>query len=391
MVQQRKTTDSIPRVSMSQVLGALSYLARSEQPSTFEGVRVFLHQQSGRRAPQSREALWTAARDTLSDLQRLGFVRSGSLPRKRSDVQRLSGSPCELTDRGASLATLYHEDRGRALDQLLLTWLNEHPYFRAYTSRLLRGPLHVPDITSMRQLGTDALSQQVIASLAERITASCLERLAPVGFSDDKSAVFSRSVLERVDQIRSTLDLGDLDTKRWVDAIEDLVVLPSFFAAEGLPFDSVSFQHLIKASQDFLSGAWTSSHPDFDGRVVFATCDFEPDPREAVGPVHRVVYHGRTYAAKVFNKSLVQAYRRLTRVGATYVNAYAVRALVCVELRIQPQVFAACLRTLLAAGSVDGLTVFTELPFEPPPAGETHIEPGPRRIGRLKLVPPSGV
>lgn len=63
-----------------------------------------------------------------------------ALPRKRSAVERLRETPCELTDAGRSLAMLVSEKqgRGRAYDELLLAWINGHRYFRLY-ERLLQG------------------------------------------------------------------------------------------------------------------------------------------------------------------------------------------------------------------------------------------------------------
>ena len=84
-----KTTDSIPRVTVDQILLALAAISRApEGKATFDAVRQALHARSSRKAPASREAMWTAARDALSDLQRLGYAVVGVLPRKRSEVDR---------------------------------------------------------------------------------------------------------------------------------------------------------------------------------------------------------------------------------------------------------------------------------------------------------------
>src|SRR5437879_6001054 len=146
MTLKGKVTDTIPRASLHQVFSVLTYLTASE--TTFDDIRAFLQQKSGRKTPGSREAMWTVARDVLSELQRLGNADVGPLPRERSDLDRLKKSPCRITDKGLNLATLHSENRGRAYDDLLTTWLNEHAYFRALLSRLLRAPLHIPDITS---------------------------------------------------------------------------------------------------------------------------------------------------------------------------------------------------------------------------------------------------
>jgi len=375
-----RVTDSIPRVGIDQMLDVVATL-NSKGKSTFDDVRQRLHGRSARRAPASREAMWTVARDVLSDLQRLGFAVVGVLPRKRSEVDRLRESPCDLTESGRALANLFAQGRGRAFDHLLVAWTNEHPYFRLFMNRLLSGPLHIPDITTVRQVGSPAAG----TPLAERIISSCSARLAATGYPDAKRERFAAAVHDRVAQLETRSSLGDLDAKKWIDAVEDLIVIPAFLCAEALPFDAVTFQHLIRVSQDFLSAGWTSSYPGFEGRVVFATCEFQPalgDDARAVGVVH----HGRTYAARGFKEALRTGHQRLAGRQGTYVDAYALRALACIQLGIQPVVFAHCLEDVIRAGDASGLLIFTELPFAPPPPGEAYVEVSSRRVGLIKVV-----
>lgn len=376
-----RVTDSIPRASIEQILHVVAALD-SKRKSTFDEIRQILHGRSARRAPASREAMWTVARDVLSDLQRLGFATVGVLPRKRSEVDRLRESPCELTESGRALArVLAQKQGGRAFDELLVAWTNEHPYFRHFMTRLLSGPLHIPDITTVKQVGSSAAS----TPLAERIISSCSARLATAGYPEAKRESFEAAVRERVAHVEDRSSLTDLDAKKWIDAVEDLIVIPAFLSAEALPFDAVTFQHLIRVSQDFLSAAWTSSYPEFEGRVVFATCEFQPalgDGARAVGVVH----HGKTYAAPSFKEALHAAHQRLASRQGAYVDAYGLRALVCVQLGVQPVVFANCLEELIRAGESSGLLIFTELPFAPPPPGEAYVEVSSRRIGLIKVV-----
>jgi hypothetical protein len=167
-------------------------------------------------------------------------------------------------------------------------------------------------------------------------------------------------------------------------------VVPSLLAAEALPFDPVTLQHLIKASQDFFLASWTSSHPDFGGRVVFSTCDVDPVPvADASAQTYAVAHHGKTYAWPHFEKAVHSAYRKLADAGRrSYVSAYELRALVCVELRIQPPVFAACLEQLLQMRRPKAPAIYIEIPFQPPPKGEPYVEIGKNRtrVGRLKIA-----
>lgn len=362
----------------------MAALGAAKERPTFNDVRQVLHRRSARKAPPSKEAMWTVARDVLSELQKLGFATVGTLPRKRSEVERLSETPCELTEEGRLFVRLILESQGRAFDRLLIIWLNEHPYFRNFTSRLLDGPLYVPDITTLKQVGVPAAS----ASLADRVIGSCLGRLDTVGFSQQKKETFESAVRSRVAHVERHSTLGELDAKRWIDLIEDYVVIPAFLAAENLPFDAVTFQQLIRVSQEFLSASWTSSHPDFEGRLIFATCHFEP-PLQAQQRVERVIHHGKTYTSASFASAIQDAYKRLAGNQGGYVDAYSLRALVCMGLQIQPIVFAHSFEELIRSGSSSGMTVFTELPFAPPPWGEQYVEVGTRRVGLIKIIEPA--
>src|SRR5205823_2759475 len=92
----------------------------------------------------------------------------------------------------------------------------------------------------------------------------------------------------------------------------------------------------------------------------------------------------------LFTPALLTAYHRLATATGSYVDAYAVRALVCVELGIQPDVFAVRLKQLIELGQSSELLVYTELPFSSTPPGESYIEIGRSRIGRLKVSTISG-
>jgi hypothetical protein len=147
----------------------------------------------------------------------------------------------------------------------------------------------------------------------------------------------------------------------------------------------VTFQHVLRAAQDFLTAAWTASHPIFGGRIVFSTCDFKSAVDEKEWKPSQVAHHGVSFAEKDFPEALIAAYRKLVGTSSAYVDAYALRAVVCVNLGIQPQVFERCLTSCIASRGVGGLKIFTELPFSPPPAGEDYVKAASDRIGLIKL------
>jgi len=318
----------------------------------------------------------------LTELQRLGLGTIGTLPRRRSDIDRLRESPCEITAAGRDLAQVNATKSGQAYDTLLLAWMNSHPYFRGLISRVLASPVYVPDITNAAQLGDSRVPDE----LGSHVLRNCLDRLAEVDFAPVKIAVFEQSLRRRVTDIAKPLASPDLDSKKFVDLVQDSVVIPSLLEAEQLAFDGVTFQHLLKIVREFFAASSTTSHPDFSGRIVFSTCDFAPNPNgDAGAKIVTVQHHGNALARPQFADALVAAYLRVAGASGGYAAAYSLRAIVCVDLRIQPTVFASCLRDLIAEGDAAEPIVYTELPFTPPPQGEDYVEVGRRRIGRIKL------
>ncbi len=376
-----KTTDTIPRASIRQILQALGHVALAGK-SNFEEIRRFLYANSGRRVPASETALWTVARDVLTELQRLDFATIGVLPRRRSDVSRLRESPCEITQKGKELAEAHATKPGQVFDALLLAWMNIHVYFRALMVRVTESPLYVPDVTSAAQLG----ETRAVNELASFVVKNCLDRLSGVGFHPHKAAAFEQGIRQRIEGIAKSLTSPEVDSKKLLDLVQDTVVIPSFLEAEGLPFDSVTFQHMLKVAGEFFACASTASHPDFAGRVVFTTCDFMPNPLEFGSEDFRAVqHHGLSFARPHFARAMLEAYSRVAGTSGGYADAYTLRAIVCVDLKVQPPVFAGCLKELVNGGEFADPMVYPELPFTPPPQGETYVEVGGRRIGRLKL------
>jgi hypothetical protein len=334
--------------------------------------------------------MYTVARDVLLDLRRLELIQAGILPRTQSALETLSEAPVELTDAGRSLADLYKESSGRAFDQLLILWLTQHPYFRSFIARLHREAIFVPDITSVKQLGSEVRSDESLDALATRIADHCLKRLATASFATAKVELFTKAVGERVQDLGRTVVSG-LDAKKWVDAVQDKVVTPAMLTAEGMPFtDAVTLQHVLRAGRDFFAAAWTTAHPQYPLRVIYPTCEFHPALTDDTAVPTEIIHHGKAFTTPRFIDALWSAYSRIADPAGSYADAYAVRALVCFDLHIQQRVFAACLNDAMAAGPKPELAIYTELPFDPPAAGEDYLEIDNNRIGLLKLTSSKG-
>ena len=386
-----RMTDTIPRASIEQILDGLGFVAAQSGSTTFEAVRTHLLAASNRNAPNTPTAMWTVARDVLTELAKLGLATIGVLPRKLSDVDRLRDSPCKISIPGVRMAQLRTEKVGRAYDALLILWLREHHYFRRLVLRLLESPLYLPDVTSIGQLGLESIKGAPVPAISETLITNCTTRLEAVGWAGDKLSTLRSGIEARVKDLRVELGAADIDHKRLIDLVQDGIVLPAFLEAEALPFDPVTFQQLLKCGQEFFCTAWTASLPSFSGRVVFPTCEYDvPIHSDPNARVTQVVHHGLSYSEPLFNEAIRKAYIATAGGSSGYVSAYAVRAIVCIDLRAPLAVFARCLESLISAGPHAGLSVYTELPFKPPPQGENYVEVNRRRIGQLKLIYKTG-
>ncbi len=391
MSDSAKVTDSIPRASIEQILSCLRFLAAQNGVSIFDAVRTHLLAGSSRKAPNTATAMWTVARDVLTELDKLKLAKVGALPRKLSDVDRFRDTPCQISPSGAEMARLQSEKVGRAYDAMLVMWLAEHPYFRRLIQRLLESPLYVPDVTNIGQLGLEAVKGTTVPAISAKLANTTTSRLEAAGWPVTKLGALRSGIERRAMDLRGLFEAADIDAKRLVDVVQDGIVLPAFLEAEGLPFDPVTFQQLLKCAQEFLCAAWTASHPAFAGRVIFPTCEYDVSLQsDSDARVTQVVHHGASYAEPLFATAIRNAYITAAGTSSAYVSVYVVRALVCAELRIPLVVFASCLGSLISAGPQAEFTLYTELPFEPPPQGEHYVEVGKRRIGRLKIIYKNG-
>lgn len=387
MVDGLHVTDTIPRASIEQILDGLRFLASHDGITTFDAVRIHLVATSNRKAPNTATAMWTVARDVLTELTKLKLATTGVLPRKLSDVDRLRETPAGVSPLGIEMAHLHTEKAGRAYDALLILWLAEHPYFRRLLLRLLESPLYVPDVTNIGQLGLESVKGAVVPAISANLVTNCVTRLETVGWAADKVSTLRLGIERRATDLRAEFKAADIDAKRLIDVVQDSIVLPAFLEAEGLPFDPVTFQQLLKCGQEFLCAGWTASHRRFAGRVVFPTCEYNvPLHSDPNARVTQVVHHGVSYAEPLFTEAIRNAYIAVAGGSSAYVSVYAVRAMVCINLRVPLAVFARCLESLISAGPQADLSVYTELPFAPPPQGENYVEVNRRRIGRLKLI-----
>jgi hypothetical protein len=376
-------TDTIPRARLRQILDALAAVSMMGG-CTFDEVRGFLSRRS-KTTSLTPFAMATVARDVLSDLNRLQLVHIGPIPRKRSELEQRKHAKCEITDDGAKLAELYRATPGQAFDRLLLSWINEHPYFRLFILRVMQSPLFIPTVTSVKQFDRKLLANSNSSEIIQQIAANCVNRLIRASTPAAKISAFKEFFQEKMNELWHHR-LSELDAKTLIDAIENRAVLPALLKAENLPFDAVTFERLLWAARDFLCAASISSHPDFSGNVVFATSCFKPDLlANPDAPAVSVTHRGYTFTRETFQERFTEAYRSVAGQSRAFIDIYALRAIVCLSLKIQPKVFNKCLESLANDSARSHQTIFFELPFKPPPKGELYVQVGNQRIGQVNI------
>ena len=118
---------------------------------------------------------------------------------------------------------------------------------------------------------------------------------------------------------------------------------------------------------------------------MFPTCEFQPALTDE-NEVTQIIHHGKGFAEPLFAKVVQEAYDYVAPQPGAYADAYAVRAVVCNEIRVQPKVFARCLSELIEAGPASRLGHLYRTPVRSTSSREDYIEVGRNRIGLLKLT-----
>ena len=131
--------------------------------TTFERYGGILLAASQRKAPKhayrdvDRRAR-RACRDRTAKLRNGRRLAAEALRRAS-----LRGHACEALYPWAVVSRRCATEKiGRAYDELFVLWFREHHYFRRLVLRLLEGPLFVPDVTSVTQLGIDAVKGMAV-------------------------------------------------------------------------------------------------------------------------------------------------------------------------------------------------------------------------------------
>jgi hypothetical protein len=170
--------------------------------------------------------------------------------------------------------------------------------------------------------------------------------------------------------------------KNFLAKLNDVVVT-AIFRPVGLPFDYRTHRTLWSLGQEFKLWATTTSHPDYNGTVIYrtATIALSADCEE----VSELIFNsGIAKTSENFLGKLFAAYQKLQVVRKSkYVNAWELRAVFCLDNHCQYGVFNHLLEEHYAGSDIYSLH------FEIQQAKSRHEKPvrvGRRSVGTILMV-----
>lgn len=340
-------TDTIPRTTLSDLFVALRVVAK-DSPATLELLRQHFCVERKYRA--AGDLLWTTAVNNAQELNRLGLVTATSIPKTRRAYGQSKDRPVAITDMGRSLTERLRENVGDAYDRLFGLMFIAHPYLRNFVRAISEADLLVPVVTSLKDhfsvkcgsagaLVSDAANRRIdIESFLQTLS----ERLRRSGrvLSDEERNEISDRIAILFDEVVSTATAEEPTefAKKFIAKLNDYF-LPVLFTKMGLSFDYRTHQLLWSFGQGWKLWQSTSDHPEYDGRLVFRTATVRLAPSgEEVAEL--IFDSGLATTRENFLGKLYEAYvktQKLTK--ETYVLAWQLRAVFCLDNRCQESVF----------------------------------------------------
>jgi hypothetical protein len=270
------TTDSIPRITLGDLFFALKVIAK-DSPTTLESLRQHFCIQRKLRIAGDR--LWWTAMANAQELNRLGLLDLGALPKSKARFEHLKNRPVAVTQAGAQLSSQLSENRSDAYDQLFQLMFRSHPYLRAFVRAIHETHLVAPIVTSLK----DHISQKYASasSLVEDISRGYIDRSAflqnlerrlkrPLNLQEQSEITSNlKSLLDEVTS-QATREEPTEFAKKFLPKLNECV-LSAIFKNEGLSFDYNTHRTLWSFGQEWKLWQSTSDHPDYDGRLIFKT------------------------------------------------------------------------------------------------------------------------
>ena len=336
--------DSIVRITARDLFISLM-LFKKNHDSTIENVRLRLC--VDRKKRRRGTYLWSTARDTVSELRRLGLIEGGPLPRDHRKYQDMSGNKLSLTSGGKCLIERFYSDKADAYDQLFSLMFQEHLYLRNFVKIVTKNQILAPVLTSVKEHISSRYSSTTILADdisngrldTENLISSLASRIGRELEKYEKNQILQNfDILVAESQVSSSVDdLSDFAKKFLIKLNE--IVIPGIFQSNGLGFDYRTHRTLWTLGQEFLVWWATTSHPAYDGLLIFPTAAIQVS--DDGNSIKKIVFDsGLENIDKDFLSKLYSAYHSLQKLkNLSYVAAWELRSVFCYENRCQPSIF----------------------------------------------------
>ncbi|MBY0461281.1 MAG: hypothetical protein K2V38_28485 [Gemmataceae bacterium] len=383
-------TDSVPRVSVQDLFIALK-LFQEEETATLEELRLRIC--LARKAKRRGDYLFPTAVNVAVELQKLGLVAPGPLPKATSRAHEASkNKTIRATEAGTAMLATFMRDKAEAFDSVFGLMFAAHKPLRSFVAVLLDRPLLAPLATSVKDhVGTSYSSASVLASAVAKGRFDVAEplRLLAQRMKRDLTGAEREEISQGLRTLAEESKLsaaGDDATefaKNFLGKFNE-VIIPAVFRGVGLPFDYRSHRALWSLGEEFKLWDTITGHPEHDGTVIYRTATI------------RLTEDGEGVAALVFDSGLLKtrenflgklfaAYQKLQARGrSSHVNALELRAVFCLDNSCQVSVFNALLQDNYTGN--DAFTPHFELLQKKPPRKKDQIRAGKRLIGSVLIT-----
>lgn len=385
---KRTETDSFPRVTARDLFMVLQVFERTSG-STLENIRLRIC--VDRKKQRKGTFLWSAARDTASELVRLGLLEGACYAKNTQQYESMKANVLTLMQQGTELLQAFRKDRAEAYDTLFIKLVGKHPYLQRFISVLSKGHLVAPVVSSMRDHVSDryaanaVLAADVANGQFDRDTfMEKTEKRLGRSLREQERGSINRSVDELLAESRFSAEHDDTTkfAKGFLNKLNE-VVIPAVFTADGIDFDYRTHRTLWTIGQEFRVWAVVRSHPQYDGWLVFLTSTLvlSDDETELKGISFD---YGLKKTSENFLARLYAAYQKLAGVtGATFVPAWELRSVFCFDNKCQPSVFDKIFATTYSGSAEYQLQLEIQ---RQKPQHEEPLRANNRNIGLLRVV-----
>ena len=379
-------TDSFPRISARDLFLVLKVFDQNPE-TTLENIRLRIC--VDRKKQRRGTFLWSAARDTTAELVRLGLIEGSCYAKNTQQYEAMKTNKLRVTADGRKLSQIHTSDRAGAYDRLLESLSANHPYLRRFIVVLNRGTIFAPVISSMRdhvsqRYGTNVVLAEDVAkgqfeyknlwaSLGNRLKRN-LERTEKAEISD----AVERLVVDS--KPGAVVDDTTRFAKGFLNKLNDIVI-PAILRRDGLGFDFRTHRTLWAMGQEFRVWAVIRSHPEFDGWRILLTSKISVNDNVLS---NLTFDYGLTATRNGFMGKLYAAYQKLQALKqGTFVAAWKLRAVFCIDNHCQPSVF----NTLFdeSIGKSGGYRLDLEIQRQKP-QHEKPLRAGKRNIGSIRVA-----